>query len=536
MANSLVSTIAPGGLNRQLCAWYLPLGGPNGVGTWWTDLVSGDRATLSNAPAWKMSPGAVDLKAYRAFEFDGASSQKASCSVPSGLHGAVRGSMSVVLRNLNTGTNYFPVVTGGGTGDLWAFTGLGYLGTFRTTRVDDITPIGGTEFRDWQHLVITTDGTDWVCYQNGQQIKTTTAQSTITCTELTLAYNAAWGNYPSSAIASVRLWAGRALSPSDVQSDYRHSLNAYRRLLLPPRRQTTFFGPSASTAYTLTGGVGSFTLSGQAATLRNARRVAADNATYTLSGQAAITRIARLLTSAASSYSLAGQDAVTRATRRVVAGDGVSEVFDVNSDDELSARLLATRRLTSDAGTYTLTGNVADLLRALRVAGAAGSFTLDGQDAGLTYSGSNPLLTAGVGGFTLSGQTANLLRGLRLAAETGTISLAGQDADTRRGLRLTIDAGTYTLSGIDANLAYGLGLIAGVGSFAVTGQDVGFRYNRRLTSALGTFTLTGQPATLDYSGASDPGVITFSGVDLSLTVTFSGVDLSQDITFTFGDY
>lgn len=320
------------------------------------------------------------------------------------------------------------------------------------------------------------------------------------------------GSYWNGGVSDAMVWRlGTDDKPLDDLEMMRWDYEEWQRgfpSLLSRNRSVMVFLPAGGGSYTLTSNLGTYALSGQDATLRNARRIAAENATYTLSGQAATARVARLLTSALGTYTESGQD----------------------------ASLLAARRLTSAAATYTLTGQTATLLRALKVAGGLGGFTLNGQDATLDYSGSNPLLDADLGGFTLSGQTVGLLRGLKLAAAVGTLTESGQDATLRRGLRLVIGDGTYTLSGIDANLAKGLGLVAGVGAFTVAGQDAGFLRTRRLTSALGTFTLTGQPATLTYSGASDSAPITFTGFDLSLDITFTGLDLSRDLTFSGFDF
>ncbi|MBB2841259.1 UNVERIFIED_ORG: hypothetical protein GGE64_005041 [Rhizobium etli] len=150
--------------------------------------------------------------------------------------------------------------------------------------------------------------------------------------------------------------------------------------------------------------------------------------------------------------------------------------------------------LTADAGTFTLTGISAALLRALKLQAAAGSFALTGIDADLTTG--NPDLVAETGTFTLTGNAAALSRALRLAASEGAFSLNGNAAALNK---------IFTL-------------LAGSGSFALTGVSNTFTRTLVMAAAQASFTLTGNAATLSYNG-SDPH---FSSV--VLLCGFNGAD------------
>lgn len=91
------------------------------------------------------------------------------------------------------------------------------------------------------------------------------------------------------------------------------------------------FVPSAATAYALTAAAGAYTLTGQAAGLLAARKVAAAAGSYALTGQA--------------------------------------------------AGLLAARKVAADAGAYTLDGQAVGLLAARLLAAGAGAYVLTGQGA-----------------------------------------------------------------------------------------------------------------------------------------------------------
>ena len=119
-----------------------------------------------------------------------------------------------------------------------------------------------------------------------------------------------------------------------------------------------------------------------------------------------------------------------------------------------------------------------------------GSFTLTGQSADL-----NKFLKVGLdhGSFTLTGQTVTLV--VEDAEVIGTLlfNLTGQDATLAKALKLSADAGSFTLTGIDNvfNITVPFGAH---GTFTLTGQDVTFATKTSLDH--GSFTLTGQDASL----------------------------------------
>lgn len=154
--------------------------------------------------------------------------------------------------------------------------------------------------------------------------------------------------------------------------------------------------------YTLAAGVGSFSLSGQAAGLRATRKVTAALGTFSLSGQAAGLRADRKVTAAVGAFSLSGQAAGLRADRRVAAAVGT---FTVSGQ---AVGLRATRSLVASVGTFILSGQAATLTKtgSYTLTASAGAFTLSGQAAALTTA---RRVVAGVGTFTFTGQPAILI-------------------------------------------------------------------------------------------------------------------------------
>lgn len=98
------------------------------------------------------------------------------------------------------------------------------------------------------------------------------------------------------------------------------------------------------------------------------------------------------------------------------------------------------------------------------------SVQINGISAGSAFS-----ITAEFGSYTLTGQTANLLAGGFISAESGSYTLIGSEA--LRDVEMNADAGDYDLNGQDAELLSTLLLIAASGSYALTGQSANLLYS-----------------------------------------------------------
>ena len=105
-------------------------------------------------------------------------------------------------------------------------------------------------------------------------------------------------------------------------------------------------------------------------------------------------------------------------------------------------------------------------------------------------------LTSEHGTFTLTGQTAALLRNYTLGAAYGAYALTGQTATLLRNSAVGAAYGTFTLTGQSAALLRNSTLGSAHGSFALTGQEASLLTRRTVSATYGTFTLTGQAAFL----------------------------------------
>jgi hypothetical protein len=123
--------------------------------------------------------------------------------------------------------------------------------------------------------------------------------------------------------------------------------------------------------------------------------------------------------------------------------------------------------LTADAGSYTWTGQVANLEYHSVVSAEAGSYAWTGQDATLTPAFA---LDAEAGSYAWTGQTANLEHHAVISAEAGSYAWTGQDATLLYSIIISAEAGSYAWTGQDASLLHTSNISAEAGSYAWTGQ------------------------------------------------------------------
>lgn len=177
-----------------------------------------------------------------------------------------------------------------------------------------------------------------------------------------------------------------------------------------------------------------------------------------------------------------------------------------------------------DQGSITLTGQAADLRHGVAESAAAGSFALTGQAAGLLVAAAE---SAGFGSFALTGQAADLRHGVAESVAAGSFTLAGQAAGLVLDGALPLDQGAFTLTGQAAGLWKGTALSVDAGVFALTGQAADLLVAAAESADYGSFTLSGQAAGLVISGLLpvDPGSFALTGNAADLR---HGVALSAD--------
>lgn len=303
-------------------------------------------------------------------------------------------------------------------------------------------------------------------------------------------------------------------------------------------------------------GSGTFTLTGQDATLRRTYNLQAGAGSFALTGTAAGLHYGRRLAAAYGPYSLAGQ------TAGLFEGHRLAATYGTYALAGQAARLLWARRLTAVHGSYVLAGQAATLRRGYGMVANTGGFFMGVLDATvwtadevtpgdptfftlpgvpswpvetvgsvMVFTSSKPTARVatitgwnsdGVGGSVLQTApmagtpgdnssfyiarptTAGFRVDRRLQAVHGTYALAGQVARLLRNRRVNAQTGYFVHYGsylFTTRLLRGVRVPAGYGQYALDGQSIGLRATRHLVASHGVYVLSGQEAALINSGS-----------------------------------
>lgn len=153
--------------------------------------------------------------------------------------------------------------------------------------------------------------------------------------------------------------------------------------------------------------------------------------------------VAYSLTCAAGTYTLTGNAATLRKDSSLVCSTGSYSLTGSSTTLNKVSSLVCT------AGSYTLTGTSNVLQVARTFSCAAGDYSLSGYTTTLTYSpgtgGINYTLSCNNGTYTVTGQTATLTKNFTLSCSAGNYAITGQDAT----LDVVTGAPTFTRNGGD---------------------------------------------------------------------------------------
>jgi hypothetical protein len=174
-----------------------------------------------------------------------------------------------------------------------------------------------------------------------------------------------------------------------------------------------------------------------------------DQADYTLTGQAAALRVARKLTAAQASFALTGQAAtLTYFIPYVLPATQAS--FALTGQD---ATFLYGHRITVQTASFELTPSLAAIV--VQPPSVLSAFMRDYfvtvPDTSLTVT---RLLAAATGTFALTGQAAGVLRAAHLSATQATFTLTGQDITFHSVYVLSAQVSTLSLSGQAVTFTY----------------------------------------------------------------------------------
>jgi hypothetical protein len=219
------------------------------------------------------------------------------------------------------------------------------------------------------------------------------------------------------------------------------------------------------------------------------------------------------------SYSITGQAATTAASRSFNAEAGAYSLTGQ------AATLALTKELSANSGSYAITGQAADFVLAKSISADSGSYVISGQNAELSFLGSAVQVSwleieAAVGAYSID-------------AASGAYSISGQLAALTKSTVFSADSGAYVISGQPANFVSTRTFEASAGSYVVTGQPATFVAPQTFNAEVGSYSITGQAADLQYVAVSgldaQAGSYVVTGQDATLIRT-------QIFTAGFGQY
>lgn len=225
--------------------------------------------------------------------------------------------------------------------------------------------------------------------------------------------------------------------------------------------------PAGGTAYTLTMGVGAFTLTGNATALKAARKLTASVGTFTETGNATGLAFGHKIAANVGAFTLTGNTTTLKADRKLAAGVGAF------TETGNATGLAYGRTLSLSVGAFTLTGNATALKADRKLTQGTGAFVLTGIDIGLSKSTGNTL-AADTGSFTFTGIAANLKVARKLALGVGAFTETGTDTTLRAARMLQGSTGLFTETGVAVALKWAHVLSMGQGAFTLTGNAITF--------------------------------------------------------------
>lgn len=245
-------------------------------------------------------------------------------------------------------------------------------------------------------------------------------------------------------------------------------------------------------AFTLVAAVGTFVLSGVAATLKSARQFAAAVGTFTLTGIAATLTWVQItafsIAADVGSFALTGIATTLKSARLFAAAVGTYTF--------IGQAVSWGRGMGAFVGSYALTGVAA--LKHIVLTHVAGAYTFTGRAVSWGRS-----FTALATSFALNGVAVVWRRSI--AHNVGAFTLTGRA--TFQKITKVVFAGAYTLTGQIAT--WGRGMAAAVGAYTFTGigtglakmlRDIQFFKRRKVASKLASHR-SGDPALVNRNHA-----------------------------------
>lgn len=151
------------------------------------------------------------------------------------------------------------------------------------------------------------------------------------------------------------------------------------------------------------------------------------------------------LTCNAGSYTLTGNSATLHLTKAII-GTAGSYAFTGNA-----ANFLLNQVIDGNTGSYTFTGSNASFVLNQSLKADAGSYSFTGNSATFTY---NQTIYAGAFSFIFTGSAATLIKSSVVSCNAGSYTFTGHSASFTKGKSLVAQSGNYVFTGKSAQLNY----------------------------------------------------------------------------------
>ena len=221
-----------------------------------------------------------------------------------------------------------------------------------------------------------------------------------------------------------------------------------------------------------------------------------------------------VLTASAGSFSVAGVAASVIRDAALAASAGS---FSVQGQ---AATLSVGRSILADSGSVQVVANDATLLADRSVLASNGSIDIVGNDAALSATRS---ILADSGSVDIVGNDAALPIARSILADSGSVQVVANDAALIRTVNITANAGAYSIVGQAAALTRTFTLAAEVGAFAIVGNDAFETKTRLILADLGQFIVSGQDANIVAAGnatlTAEVGAYVITGNEAGLNKT-----------------
>ncbi len=224
---------------------------------------------------------------------------------------------------------------------------------------------------------------------------------------------------------------------------------------------------------------------------------------YALTGNAATTTVHRVLSPVTGTYTLTGNAATVTATIKLIVALGT---YALTGNTLVGIRTYVN---TATLGTYFLTGNTATLAKQYLLVNSLGTYAVTGNTAIFSVA---KLLVTTLGTYNVTGQTATLVvdTGFTISANLGTYSLTGNAAVASRTTILISDLGTYAVTGNVTTLVRGVITPAALGTYSLSGNAITISQTYIIDASTGAYVYTGNAATSIVASIYRDTILTLS--------------------------